>query len=69
VTLLRPALDYRVVTSRRNVTSWAGEIYRDAEPIPVPVKDENYSSRRLAELAGNVAPREILEALARDQDS
>jgi hypothetical protein len=69
VTLLRPAPEYRVVTSRRGVTSWAWEIYRDGEPLPVPVKDGNYKSRRVAELAGNVALREFLEALAREQDA
>jgi hypothetical protein len=69
VTLPLPAPEYRVVASRRGVASWAWEIYRDGEPLPVPVKDENYSSRRLAELAGNVALGEFLEALAREQDA
>jgi hypothetical protein len=55
--------------TRHGVTSWAWEIYRNGKPLPVPVKDGNYKSRRIAEVAGNVALREFLEALARDQDA
>jgi hypothetical protein len=69
VTLPRASPEYHVVVIRRGVTSWAWEIYRDGEPLPVPVKDENYKSRRMAELAGTVALREFLEALAREQDA
>jgi hypothetical protein len=69
VTLPRASPEYHVVVIRRAVASWVWEIYRDGEPLPVPVKDGNYKSRRIAEVAGNVALREFLEALARDQDA
>jgi hypothetical protein len=69
VALPRPSPEYHVVVTRHGVTSWAWEIYRNGKPLPVPVKDGNYKSSRVAELAGNVALREFLEALAREQDA
>jgi hypothetical protein len=57
---------YHVAVTRRDVASWEWEIYRNSEPLPVPMRDGPYKSVRTAESVGSIALREFLQALNRE---
>jgi transcriptional regulator with XRE-family HTH domain len=59
------SIEYRVVVTHRGL-SWEWEIYRDGIPLPVPLWDGFYRSKRAAEAAGRIAIREFLEGLDRE---
>ena len=63
----RPVHEYHVAVARR-ASLWGWEIYRYGVPLPVPLRGRYYKSKRATEAAGNVALREFLEALAREQN-
>jgi hypothetical protein len=46
---------------------WAWEIYRDGKPLPIPLRRDGFKSEHTAKLAGTVALREFLSALAREE--
>ena len=46
---------------------WAWEIYRDGKPLPIPLRRDGFKSEHTAKLAGAVALREFLSALARQE--
>jgi hypothetical protein len=52
---------------RAPLKPWAWEIYRDGKPLPIPLRREGFKSEHTAKLAGAVALREFLSALAREQ--
>lgn len=67
MTIPSPAEEYHVVVTQRGVQSWEWEIYRSGKPLPVPLRDGNYKAKNTTEAAGQVALREFLEALDREQ--
>jgi hypothetical protein len=67
MTLGRPAEQYHVVVTQRGVQSWEWEIYRDGAPLPIPLRGGYYKAKNTTEAAGQVALREFLEALVREQ--
>jgi hypothetical protein len=64
----RPVHEYHVVVTRR-ASSWGWEIYRDGVPLPVPLRGRYYKSKRATEAAGDIALREFLQALDREQNN
>jgi hypothetical protein len=52
---------------RTPLKPWAWEIYRDGQPLPIPLRREGFKSEHTAKLAGTVALREFLSALAREE--
>jgi hypothetical protein len=52
---------------RTPLKPWAWEIYRDGRPLPIPLRRDGFKSEHTAKLAGAVALREFLSALAREQ--
>jgi hypothetical protein len=46
---------------------WAWEIYRDGKPLPIRLRRDGFKSEHTAKLAGTVALREFLSALAREE--
>jgi hypothetical protein len=52
---------------RAPLKPWVWEIYRDGKPLPIPLRHEGFKSEHTAKLAGAVALREFLSALAREQ--
>jgi hypothetical protein len=52
---------------RAPLKPWAWEIYRDGKPLPIPLRREGFKSEHTAKLAGAVALREFLSALAREE--
>jgi hypothetical protein len=60
-----PVDKYHVVVTQRHFASWGWEIYRNGEPLPIPLRDGNYKSQRTAAAAGRVSIREFLEDLER----
>jgi hypothetical protein len=58
-----PGDKYHVVVTQQHFASWGWEIYRNGEPLPIPLRDGNYKSQRTAAAAGRVSIREFLEAL------
>ena len=67
MTLRRPGEQYHVVVTQRGVQSLEWEIYRDGAPLPVPLRGGSYRTKNTTEAAGQVALREFLEALVREQ--
>jgi hypothetical protein len=61
-----PVDKYHVVVTG-HLASWQWEVYRNGEPLPVPLRDGNYKSQRTAAAAGRVSIREFLEALEREE--
>jgi hypothetical protein len=47
---------------------WEWEICRNAQPLPVRLREGDFRSERTARAAGNLALREFLEALDREQN-
>jgi hypothetical protein len=60
---------YHFVVKQPDPTSWvwAWEVYRDGQPLPVPLRGDNYSSVEGAKSAGGKALREFLAGLERKQ--
>jgi hypothetical protein len=48
---------------------WAWEIYRDGEPLPVRIREGGFKTEHTAKLAANVALRDFLTGLAREQSN
>jgi hypothetical protein len=67
MTLRRPAEQYHVVVTQRGVQSWEWEIYRDGVLLPIRLRGGYYKAKNTTEAAGQVALREFLEALVREQ--
>jgi hypothetical protein len=59
---------YQVVVARRGHASWEWEILRNGQPLPIRLRNGNFRSERAAVAAGKVAFRELLVALAREQN-
>jgi hypothetical protein len=55
--------------TQRGVQSWEWEIFRGGMPLPVPLRGGNYKAKNATEAAGQVALREFLEALDREQQN
>ena len=47
---------------------WEWEIFRNGQPLPARLREGDFRSERTARAAGNVALREFLQALDRDQN-
>jgi hypothetical protein len=47
---------------------WEWEIYRDGQPLPIRLREADFKTPAAALAAGNIALREFLKALAREQD-
>jgi hypothetical protein len=62
--------EYHVVVAMRfhSPSRWEWEIYRNGQPLPVRLREGDFRSERTARAAGNVALREFVEALAREQN-
>jgi hypothetical protein len=46
---------------------WAWEIYRDSEPLPARIRESGFKTEHTATLAGKVALRDFLTALAQER--
>jgi hypothetical protein len=46
---------------------WGWEIYRDGEPLPVRIRESGFKTEHTATLAGKVALRDLLSALAEEE--
>jgi hypothetical protein len=57
-----------VTQSGHATARWEWEIYRNARPLPVRLHEVGFRSERTAKIAGAVALREFLEALANEQN-
>jgi hypothetical protein len=57
-----------VVQCGRFPIRWEWEIYRNGQPLPARLRHGMFWSQRTARAAGNVALRDFLEALAREQN-
>jgi Protein of unknown function (DUF3622) len=59
--------DYYVVTFATNEAAhpWAWEIKRRSRPMDFRITDKGFQSQTSAEIAGNLALKEFLEALAK----
>jgi transcriptional regulator with XRE-family HTH domain len=62
-----PVDRYHLEVSQRSSHSWGWEIYRNGEPLPVPLREFYYSSESVAAADGRAALREFLKALDRLQ--
>jgi hypothetical protein len=62
--------EYSVVVVQRghSLDPWEWEIYRNGGPLPARLRHGKFWSERTARAAGNVALREFLEALDREQN-
>jgi hypothetical protein len=62
--------EYSVVVVQRGrfPIRWEWEIYRNGQPLPARLRHGMFWSQRTARAAGNVALRDFLEALAREQN-
>jgi hypothetical protein len=47
---------------------WEWEIYRNDQPLPIRLHEQDFRSERTAKAFGAVALREFLEALSREQN-
>jgi hypothetical protein len=48
---------------------WGWEIRRDGQPLPARVREVGFRTEHTATLAGKVALRDFLEALAREESA
>jgi hypothetical protein len=60
--------EYNVVVAQRGqfARRWEWEIFRNGQPLPVPLRNRRFWSERSAKAAGKTALHEFLEALARE---
>jgi hypothetical protein len=56
-----------IVRSGNLLSPWGWEIYRNGKPLPARLLDSGFKSERTAKLASNVALREFLSGLAREE--
>jgi hypothetical protein len=63
--------EFSVVAVQRGqyARRWEWEIYRNGHPLPARLRNGQFWSERAAKAAGTVALRELLEALAREQNA
>jgi len=55
-----------VTQSGHTPARWEWEIYRNARPLPVRLREGGFATKGTATALGKAALREFLEALARD---